>query len=145
TFTAAVLDPGTPRTVAFLHKERKLIGHVVLRGEKGPLVVRLQRWGVLAGRLVDGEGKPLAGVRLRLGCAPLPAPGLGPLEEEVRADQDGRFRVGGLVPGLKHRLTLTAAGKGVTLSAGPALEGLSAPAGEVRELGDVRVIVAPEK
>src|SRR5207237_656865 len=47
-FTARGLYPGEPRTLSFVHKERKLIGHVVINGkEKGPLTVQLRPWGAL--------------------------------------------------------------------------------------------------
>src|SRR5262249_40465683 len=66
-FTAGGLYPGEERTLSFVHREHKLIGHVVVKGtEKGPLTVRLERWGALTGRLVDPGGKPLPGVRVRL-------------------------------------------------------------------------------
>src|SRR5262249_40875291 len=65
-FEATTLDPLKTYTLSFVHKQRKLIGHAVVRGDaKGPLTVRLQRWGTLAGRLVEA-GRPLAGVRVGL-------------------------------------------------------------------------------
>jgi RNA polymerase sigma factor (sigma-70 family) len=141
TFAAAAVDVQTPRTLAFVHKDRKLIGHVVLRGEeKKTLVVRLQSWGALTGRIVDAEGKPLSDVSLHLHYPSLPAPGLGPLEQEFKTDRAGRFRVEGLLPELKHELTLTgAAAKTVALSAGDRLKELTVRSGEVKDLGDIRV------
>jgi RNA polymerase sigma factor (sigma-70 family) len=136
-FTATLLDPDWPRTVSFVHKERKLIGHAVLRGEKG-VVVRLRRWGVLSGRLVDGAGKPVAGVRLGWRYPSLPAPGMAPPGEAFMTDRQGRFRIEGLAPGVKFD---------ITLSAGAALQGLSLEPGQTRDLGDVRVkaVPAPKK
>jgi RNA polymerase sigma factor (sigma-70 family) len=141
TFSAAAVDVQTPRTLAFIHKERKLIGHVVLRGdEKNPFVVRLQSWGALTGRIVDAEGKPFSDVSLHLHYPSLPAPGLGPLEQDFKTDRAGRFRVEGLLPGQKHELTLNGdPAKKITLSAGDRLKGLSARAGEVKDLGDIAV------
>src|SRR5262249_52881 len=47
TLTALGLCPGERRTLSFVHKERKLIGHLVVNGtEKGPITVRLHVWGV---------------------------------------------------------------------------------------------------
>jgi RNA polymerase sigma factor (sigma-70 family) len=145
-FTASRLEVGTPRTVSFLHKDLKAIGHVVLRGdEKGPVTVRLERWATLSGRLLDTRGKPLRDVRVRLHYPPLPEPGIRPPDHDFLSDGEGRFQVEGLVSGLKHELTLTTDQKGVSLSAGDALKGLSARAGEVMDLGDVRVQVVPAK
>jgi RNA polymerase sigma factor (sigma-70 family) len=139
-FTALRLDARTPRTISFVHRERKLIGHAVVRGdEKGPLAVRLEPWGTLTGRLIDEQGKPLAGVRVDLRGPSLPAPGLGSLQE-FRTDRDGRFRVEGLLPGMKHELTLTGEpAKKVTLTAGDRIKGLSARSGEIKDLGDIPV------
>src|SRR5262249_4540830 len=92
TFTALGLDPEKPRTPFSVHKERKLIGHVVIKGEdKGPLPVRLQPWGTLTGRLT-AAGKPLPNVRVRA-RHDLPAPGVGPPDSsgwEATTDRDGR-------------------------------------------------------
>jgi hypothetical protein len=143
TFTASVLDPGRPRTVSFVHKERNLVGHVVLRGdEKGPVTVRLRSWGVLTGRLVDGEGKPVVGVRLGWRYPALPAPGLAPPAEALTSDAVGHFRVEGLAPELKFDITLRGDGKKVT--GGEALKGLTLEAGQAKDVGDVRVQIAPE-
>jgi RNA polymerase sigma factor (sigma-70 family) len=139
-FVVERLDTRESRTISFLHQERKLIGHAVVRGdEKGPLTVRLAPWGTLTGRLVDEQGKPLADVRVNLHALSLPAPGLGSLQE-FRTDKEGRFRVEGLLPGLKHKLTLTA-GKAnkVAIAAGDPLNELSVKAGEVKDLGDIAV------
>jgi hypothetical protein len=139
-FAAIRLDTRQSRTISFLHKERKLIGHAVLRGdEKGPLTIRLEPWGTLTGRLVDEQGKPLADVRVGLHASSLPEPGLGSLQE-FRTDQEGRFRVEGLLPELKHELTLTdGARKKVSLTAGDQLKGLAVRAGELKDLGDIPV------
>jgi RNA polymerase sigma factor (sigma-70 family) len=141
TFAAVAVDAQTPRTLAFVHKDRKLIGHVVLRGdEKNSLVVRLRSCGALTGRIVDAEGKPLSDVSLHLHYPSLPAPGLGPLEQEFKTDGAGRFRVESLLPDLKHELTLSGdPAKKVSLSAGDQLKGLSARAGEIKDLGDILV------
>jgi hypothetical protein len=139
-YTVVRLEARESRTISFLHKERKLIGHAVVSGDtKGPLTVRMGSWGTLTGRLVDEHGKPLADVRVSLHAPSLPAPGLGALQE-FRTDKEGRFRVEGLLPELKHELTLAdGARKKVSLTAGDQLKGLVVRAGEVKELGDIPV------
>jgi protocatechuate 3,4-dioxygenase beta subunit len=139
-FTVLRLEPQTPRTISFLHKERKLIGHAVVSGDtRGPLTVRMEPWGTLTGRLVDEQGKPLVNVRVDLHALSLPAPGLGSLQE-FRTDKKGRFRVEGLLPGLNHELTLTdGARKKVSLTAGDQLKELVVGSGEVKDLGDIPV------
>jgi hypothetical protein len=107
--------------------------------------VRLQRWGAVTGRLVGPDGKGLAGVRVRLTYPELPNPGMRPPDGDVATNGEGRFRVEGLLPGLAHELTLDGAKLRAALSAGDRLKGLSAGAGEVKDLGDVRVKVTPAK
>jgi hypothetical protein len=145
TFLARGLEPGSDCTLSFVQRERKLIGHVVVRGdEKQPVTVPLRRWGALTGRLVDDTGKPLVDVRVALKYPDLPRPGMRPWDKEVRSDRDGRFRVEGLLPGLDHELIL---GHGtrtdIALSAGAALKKLQAREGGVKDLGDVAVKAAP--
>jgi RNA polymerase sigma factor (sigma-70 family) len=145
-FTVAAVDPrGPSRTLTFVHRGRKLIGHLILKGdEKGPLVVTLQRWGGIAGRLLDAQGNPLSKVSVSLHYPSSPPPGVRPPDREFLTDSEGRFRVEGLVPGLKHAITLTStAKKGFTLSGGKSLQNLSARAGEVKDLGDVEVMIIP--
>jgi hypothetical protein len=146
-FTALGLYPGEARTLTFVHKGRKLIGHAVVHGtEEKPVRVMLQPWGAVTGRLVDAEGKPLADVRLRLHYPSLPAPGMRPAGEEFRTDRAGRFRAEGLLPGLEHELTLAGGpGKDIMPSAGEALRKRTARAGEVKDLGDVKVTAAAVK
>ena len=112
------------------------------------MTVRLEPWGALTGRLVDGDGKPLAGVRLGWHYPALPAPGMVPPAEPFMTDDGGRFRVEGLTPGVKFEITLRGDQKTATaVSAGEALKGLSVEPGQTKDLGDVRVKVtpAPEK
>jgi RNA polymerase sigma factor (sigma-70 family) len=147
-FTVECVAPDTPRTIAFAHEGRKLIGHRVLRGdEKGPLTVRLQPWGAATGRLVDAGGKPFSDVRILLVCPRLPAPGLQPLAAVARTDAEGRFRVEGLAPGLNYELQLRRgeAKSETLLSAGDAVKGITARAGEVKDLGDIRAAVPADK
>jgi hypothetical protein len=147
-FTVECLAPQTPRTIAFAHEGRKLIGHRVLKGdETGPLTVTLQPWGAVTGRLVDDAGKPVTEARILLVCPSLPAPGLQPLAGVARTDGEGRFRVEGLSPGLKYDLQLRRgeAKSKTLLSGGDTVKGVSAKAGEVKDLGDVRVTVPSTK
>jgi hypothetical protein len=145
TFVARGIDPDNACTLSFVQRERKLIGHVVVHGnEKQPLLVHLQPWGALVGRLVDERSKPLADVRVSLKYPELPRPGMRPPEKEIRTDEDGRFRVVGLLPDLDHELTLEHGTKqDVSLSAGAALKTLKTRTGETKNLGDISVKVAP--
>src|SRR5262249_25312986 len=146
-FTALGLYPKEPRTLSFAHPDRKLIGHVVVHGtEEGPITVRLEPWGALTGRLIDEQGQPVAGALLRLHYPDLPRPGFLWPHLEFRTDAQGRFRVESLRPAEKHRLSVAGDDKRtVTPAAAGQLTSLSAAAGEVKDLGDVRVKVGPAK
>jgi hypothetical protein len=138
TFTARGLPGNAPRTLSFVHEGRKLIGYVVVRGkEKGPLVVTLRPWGTLTGRLVGADGKPLAGVRVRLDRPALPE-SWKPAGIQCLTDAAGRFRVEGLLPGETHGLTFSGAATGERRR-------LTAAAGQTKDLGDIPVRPVREK
>jgi hypothetical protein len=142
-FAASGFTPGGARTVTFLHEGRKLIAQSVVRADdKGPQTVRLEPWGVVTGRVVDAAGKPLAGVAVELIYPSQAGPGLLPPGWPLRTDAEGRFRVEGLIPNLKHQLTLSA-GKGLAPAAPERLRDLAPRPGEVLNLGDIRLSIPP--
>ena len=60
-FTALALDPNQPRTLLFVDAAKKLSAPVTLKGDEMNLKLKLQTWGKLTGRLLDADGKPMAG------------------------------------------------------------------------------------
>jgi hypothetical protein len=141
TFTATLLDGKRPRTLFFLQVERKLVGRVSVRGdEKEAAPVRMQPWGVLTGRLVGGDNTPRAGVTLWWRYPSLPSPNMLPPTREFQTDREGRFRIEGLMPGLKFEIVrLDDRKKPVPLSTDGAVKDLTMKVGQTRDLGDVRV------
>ncbi len=104
------LDPSRPRRVIVRHDGRRLIGSIYLKGDEGgSRTMKLGPWGAIVGRIVDANGRPVAGVPLyNLGNiyreppadrGILPGSVSGPT---IHTGPDGRFRVEGLVPGLKY-------------------------------------------
>ncbi len=59
TFTAIALDH--PRTLLFADAAKKLATTVTLKGDEKDLVLKLEPWGKLTGRLLDADGQPVAG------------------------------------------------------------------------------------
>jgi RNA polymerase sigma factor (sigma-70 family) len=144
TFTATGLHPKAPRTVSFVHKDRKLVGLAIVRGdEKEPITVNLQPWGVVAGRLIDAEGKPLAGVGVLAHYPGQPSPGIWIADRAEKTDAEGRFRLDRLMPAVSFSPILT--GKTDVKLSAEALKELTIKPGESKELGDIRVQVVPAK
>ncbi len=169
-FSVEGLDPDrdAPRTILFVQKDRGLISRAAFRGdEPGPVQVRLDRWASATGRLVDKEGKPLRDSTLRLRAPSFPSPesltdaeghsapdrGGTPWPRPVQTDNEGRFRIDGIAPGLAYDLVLVTPVKkesfmvgeektietAVSSTAGEPIEGLSFAPGEIRDLATVRV------
>jgi protocatechuate 3,4-dioxygenase beta subunit len=147
-FRADALDPAHPRTLEFLHRERKLVGSVTVRGdEKEPPAVTLQPWGVLTGRVLDPEGRPAAGATIYAAyrgrrAGTLLLRGQSPTARRFETDADGRFRIEGLIPGEVVELRFR---KPYMRSAADQRVGeLTLSPGETKDLGEVRLQVMRE-
>jgi protocatechuate 3,4-dioxygenase beta subunit len=134
------LDPDNPRTVVFLHVERKLAAVVPMRGdEKEPLTVRLTPAGVITGRVLDGDGQPLAGAEVytlyqTVGREFTKSQSRWSMP---RTDKDGRFRVEAIVPGIKVDFGFIK-GRQMLVPEKP-LEIKPLQSGQTLDVGDVRV------
>src|SRR5262249_57837101 len=150
--TAVDLDPRRPETLIFWHTDRKLIGRLeVKEGDKGPVTAKLQRWGTLKGRVLDGDGKPLSGANVSVQYLnnekqPVPAFGVLPHFNQTltHTDAEGRFRIDGFLPGMTYELTIMYIPGGrpvpparVTHS----LKDLGWKPGEAKDVGDVKLKV----
>ena len=129
------------RGLLFYHEAKQLAGaYVVQPDESGPVTVRLEPCGTLTGRLVDDAGLPRA--RAQIYCE-RPYEGedsrfeQGSLPSPIATDKDGRFRVSGLVPGLKYSMQVW----GIRRRPAQAGKDVIIKAGETRNLGDVYVTV----
>jgi RNA polymerase sigma factor (sigma-70 family) len=101
-FQILSLNPAQPRTIAFGHTERKLVGFLRLGGkEKESLTVRLQPGAVLTGRLLNEEGKPMPGVAVSVGYRINEVRWLADAvagDRTIQTGADGRFRIEGVFP-----------------------------------------------
>jgi hypothetical protein len=148
-FTVVGLIPGRPRTLVFWHEEKKLAQTVLVRGEEpGPLTIRLAPLGAVTGRLVDASGRPQVGASVQAPYSSrqketLPAELAPPYPDvippvlplgEATTDGDGRFRLQGLLPGMKYDLVAVKDGE----SLGKLVEDVRFPSGETKDLGDIK-------
>ncbi len=125
-FSVHGVNPLRPQRLYFIHDARRLIGSVEIRGtETKPLAVRLQPWAGVRGRLLDKEGNPLRAIRVL---------GSEFMMEDGRTDDQGRFRLDGLIPGLRYDFHFAQkSGFSETLR-----KGFVGKPGEVYDLGDIR-------
>jgi hypothetical protein len=136
-FRITGVDPKHPRWFVFRHRGRDLGAVVLFKGnEPTPVTVRLQKCATVRGRLVDEEGLPRAGFLMGgYHRGQLFGDGIGIGFTMRQIGKDGRFRIEGVIPGLKVGLF---AGKN-TMYFDPLVPDLTLEAGEVKDLGDVKV------
>jgi RNA polymerase sigma factor (sigma-70 family) len=133
-FIVRGVNPLRPRRLYFVHDARRLIGNMAVKGtETKPLTVRLQPWVAVGGRLVDTEGHPLRNAKVS---------GSEFVMEDGRTDDQGRFRLEGLIPGLRYDLYYA---KNISAVFDTMLKEFVGKPGEVRDLGDVRIKPSPQE
>jgi protocatechuate 3,4-dioxygenase beta subunit len=152
-FTVTSLSSRTPQPVVFYHPEKRLSKLEYVKADKGrPLTVRLEPPGTITGRVVDARGRPLAGLDIG---ARVPAdalsnmglPGLAVWVQPIgsnKTDAEGKFRLEGVIPDLKHTLH----GSGKVLGDGSVVNlatDLSVKSGEVKDLGELTIKETPKK
>jgi hypothetical protein len=103
-FILYTMNPEKPEPFFFYHKEKKLAAAVLVKADEPEgFTVRLQPAAAITGRLIDEDGIPLAGIRI-----------MGQIQSGQlnlrfgwggffggQTDQDGRFRIEDLIPGVK--------------------------------------------
>jgi RNA polymerase sigma factor (sigma-70 family) len=128
-FTVWGIGPTEARAVVFIQPDKRLAGAAKVRGDAWrPLVVRLQPWGVVRGRLVGPNRMPEPGVMLRIAGRMLP-------DSSLQTDKSGRFRIDGLAPGVGYALEAMRQDQ----VAGRVFANLTVQGGEVKDLGDIQV------
>jgi protocatechuate 3,4-dioxygenase beta subunit len=140
--TLFALDGIHQRHVVFYHRERKLGGHILVRGdEKEAVTVHMLPLGTVTGRLLDPDGQPIPNIEVALSM-PLKVESelfrfVNANREPVKTDKDGNFRLEGVLPKLIFQLSLR---KGRTYYQGePRIGDRNVGPGKTLELGDVKV------
>jgi hypothetical protein len=147
-FTINAYSPDQPRTVLLVDLKQKLAGSVILEGpQTSPVSVKLQPWGAVTGRVVDKNGKPLAGVMIARYQWKRPSdPHEGYLPDSIHetmpggygypTDHDGRFHIEGMAPGIKYSAWVW--DQKVKLI-GELLSGVTVESGQTKDLGDLKL------
>jgi hypothetical protein len=112
------------------------------------MTIRLQPHGTVTGRIIDEDGRPRGGLSVTSAGGSMPGrlaehgilPGVN-LGGGIRVGRDGRFRIEGLVPGLKYG---AGASESVLNYLGELFHDLTVAPGEIKDLGDIK-IVPPER
>jgi protocatechuate 3,4-dioxygenase beta subunit len=135
-FDIVALNDDEARTV-LLHHETRALGKALRMkpadGDAGPVTVRLEPCATVTGRLVDGDGEPIAGAELRIDIA-----GEGDFGRNLSGtttDADGRFRHDAFLPGLAY----TIFAEGSQLKFTRVAKNLEVHAGETIDLGTIDV------
>lgn len=144
TFTLLNLDPRRPRRVTCFQIERELAGSVLVSGkEAGPMIVRLQPWGVVTGRILDWQGRPETGLVLNGWPRNRNSDSdEGTFPTSMKLDPEGRFRFEGLVPGLRYSAAVDGQG---ALPDRIAFRDVRVMPGQTKDLGDLRLRLIPDK
>jgi RNA polymerase sigma factor (sigma-70 family) len=130
-FRLPAIDPSRPRTFVFRRLDKNLGAARAFAGDEAkPVTVRLQRCATLGGRLVDESGSPRGGVELIASAT------AGPVHVPfgVRTNRDGRFRIDGILPGMKVRVWAFKVANVVT----EVVPELTLTPGETKDCGDVK-------
>lgn len=132
-FTVKGYYAEAPRELFFYQPERNLAAYYSLQGEPPQVLdIVLEPAGNLTARLVEEDGAPRANVRIA--GSGIPGDNVGREELRLATDRDGRFLIRGLVP--EHKYTVIA---GEVPRFGQIAVDVSVAAGEVKDLGDVKV------
>ncbi len=108
-FTVSGFNPHRPRSLLFQHPQKGLVGVARPPKNRGDsITVQLRPGATITGRLVDADGRPRPGVELVVwlrheGARPADGIQLFP-PQRSKTDQQGRFRIEGLLPGYEFAL-----------------------------------------
>jgi hypothetical protein len=164
-FLVGGMKAGRPRTLVFLHPEKKLGKVLKLQGDETKrILVRLGPLDAgLTGRILDAKGRPWPGLKvtvrtLLLGDALLDKSYPPEFLYQITAwqklavrnttmDRDGRFRITGLMPGLKYVLFAyeESAPQGTPFAYHEKDFVVTIEPGETKDLGDLKSKRLPEK
>ncbi len=141
------IQPGKPRVMIFYHQVRKLAASITLKGdEKQPVVVKLGAAGAIKGRLLDADGKPLAGIRIDPHYDHRDADTMHRCihsDKQSVTDAEGYFADDDVIPGFEFGLSFRRGKLRFQRESKPADGAIQVKPGECRDLGAIRVKPSP--
>jgi hypothetical protein len=142
------LEQRKSRKLIFYEPKKKIIGSRKLQGdEKGPLVVKLGAMGALKGRLLDSDGKPLAGLAVTVHYREREAEKVHRLIHEAKqivTDATGAFTLDELIPEVKFEFTIHRRKRRFERETKSADSALQVKPGECRDLGVLKLKPLPD-
>jgi RNA polymerase sigma factor (sigma-70 family) len=132
-----------PQSLVLYQPDKKLAGTLTLKGnEKQPLVVRLGPVGGIKGRLLDAEGKPLAGITIDLLYREDAAQGIHQRiheGKEIVSDASGAFAFADVNPEWKFELSFRRGRQPFESNTKSADSAIQVKSGERRDLGAIQL------
>jgi RNA polymerase sigma factor (sigma-70 family) len=146
--SAYSIEPGKPRLMIFYHPKRRLIGTITLKGDEKEPVVKLGPFGALRGRLLDADGKPMAGVIVDLRYRQRDVATMHRCIHDsttIVTDAGGAFTHECVIPGFEMELSFRRGKRRFERTAKPMEATIQVKSGETRELGAIQLKEAGEK
>jgi hypothetical protein len=145
---AYALEANKPRVMVFYDPGKKLAGSLRLTAnEKEPIVAKLGPHGSMRGRLLDADGKPLAGVVVDARYRDQEAGNIHGIIHKAKqavTDADGAFTLDELLPELKFELTFHQGKRRFEREPKLGEAAIQIKPGECRDLGMIKLKPAPE-
>ncbi|HEY7154357.1 MAG TPA: sigma-70 family RNA polymerase sigma factor [Gemmataceae bacterium] len=137
------------RFLVFYEPKRKLAGTLKWKaGEKWPPVVKLKPTGSVTGRLLDADGKPLAGIVVAPRYRDSMANNMNSRVHETRpvaSDANGAFTLDSLIPELPFELSFRRGRRDFAHQTKPADATVQIKPGACRDVGAIKLKPVPEK
>jgi hypothetical protein len=139
-----------PPSFLILHKvKQKLAATLTLKaGEKPPPIVKLRPMGSVKGRLLDADGKPLAGSVVSPSYREKTANRIDSTIHEatpIASDANGVFTLDSLIPEVPFELSFRRGRRSFQHVAKPAEPAIQVNPGDCRDLGTIQLKLAPER
>ncbi len=144
------VEPGKPRLMVFYEPNNKLAGVRTLKGdEKPPIAVKLGPMGSMKGRLLDADGKPLAGVAVVVGYRDREAEEVHQVIHKTKlvvSDANGAFAFDELIPDRKFYVASLHRGKRLVEEGATRQKPIAheVKSGECRDVGALKLKPLPE-